>query len=133
MLKVFEMLPSLVAPMKNAGLAHAVAIESNGLIFLSGITAFDMQTGVLGSGPFKVDAKQTLEVAKAVLADLQLTLDNVIKVNAYLKEPTDFAQWNELYQAAFKAPRPCRTTIGAPLVVGLVELDIVASRESRIY
>jgi 2-iminobutanoate/2-iminopropanoate deaminase len=126
MLRVFETLPSLAPAMKSAGLAHAVAIESNGLIFLSGLTAFDIETGQLGSGPFEADAVQTLDVLKAVLGDLGLSLDNVIKVNAYLQEPTDFAAWNALYKATFATPRPCRTS-----VVGLIELDIVASRESR--
>ena len=131
-MRVHEVLPSLQAAMASAGLAHAAAIEVNGLVFLSGLTAFDMSTGRLGEGPFRADAQQTIAVLRAVLSDIRLNLDNVIKVNAYLKEPGDFSEWNEIYQTAFRAPRPCRTSVGSPLVVGLIELDVVASLEARV-
>jgi 2-iminobutanoate/2-iminopropanoate deaminase len=131
-MKIYEELASLAPAMKSAGIAQAGAIESNGLVFFSGLTAFDIRTGALSSGPFAADAMQTMEVVRAVLGDIGLSLDNVIKVNAYLRDPGAFLAWNEIYKKSFKVPRPCRTTVGAPLVVGLIELDIIASRDSRI-
>jgi len=33
----------------------------------------------------------------------------------------------------FEAPYPCRTTVGAPLVAGNIEIEIVAARTPRQY
>ena len=43
----------------------------------------------------------------------------------------DSAAWNEEYLEVFEAPYPCRTTVTAPPVFGLIEVELIAALEPR--
>lgn len=131
-MKIYPSLPAVETATRKFGIKNATAIEANGLVFLSGWTAVDLETGEMFEGPFERHAHMTLDIVARVLTDLGLSLDNVVKVNCYLADPKDFRTWNDVYLARFQEPYPCRTTVGAPLVAGAIEVDIVASRESRL-
>ena len=66
-----------------------------------------------------------------MLADLGLSLDHVIKVNAQPSDVSEFAAWNEVFLDVFDAPYPCRTTVGAALVAGKIEVEIIAATTAR--
>jgi 2-iminobutanoate/2-iminopropanoate deaminase len=53
-------------------------------------------------------------------------MKDVIKVNAYLTDPTRFTEYNEVYQEFFGQNPPARTTVQASLIKILVEIDCVA-------
>ena len=67
-----------------------------------------------------------------VLQGMDLSLDNVVQVRAYITEfERDYAVFNDTYQSYFPPDRrPARTTIGVTaLAVGaLVEIDMIARR-----
>nr|AFV52126.1 chorismate mutase-like protein [Streptoalloteichus sp. ATCC 53650] len=112
---------------------NSAVIRHGDTFHFSGLSALDRTTGEAVPGDIAEQARYTLETLAGVLADVGLSLDNVIKLNAYLTVPErDFAQWNAVYLERFRAPYPCRTTVGAHLVSGLIEIDAVASVESRI-
>ena len=91
--------------------------------------------GQSDDAPVGVDERRAARdrvLANGGVDEAGLGLDNVIKVNAYLADPVgDFAGWNEVYLEKFAAPYPCRTTVGAQLHVGVIELDVIAAGESR--
>lgn len=73
--------------------------------------------------------KQVLENIKAILAEENLGLENVVKVTVYLKNMEDFAKMNSVYEKYFKTP--ARMTCG-----GLsfsknfkIEIEAIASYE----
>ena len=76
-------------------------------------------------------ARMTLDNFGLMLGDLGLSLDHVIKVNAQLTDVSEFTLWNEVFLDVFESPYPCRTTVGAPLVVGNIEIEIVAAATPR--
>ena len=55
----------------------------------------------------------------------------MIQVTAQLADVGDFSAWYEVFLDMFDAPYPCRTTVGAPLVAGDIEIEIVAASSPR--
>ena len=123
--------PSVEAAMQHFNIKNATAIQVGDLYFFSGLTAIDLVSLEISRADVRTQARLTLENFNAILDDLNLSLDHVIKVNAQLSDVGEFAAWNEVFLDMFDAPYPCRTTVGAPLVVGDIEIEIVAASSPR--
>ena len=116
MIRVHSTTPSLQAAMERLNIRNAAAIQVDNTVFLSGLTAIDTETGELIAGGIREHARHSLELYRTILTDIGLSLDHVVKVNAYLADPADFTAWNEEYLQIFEPPYPCRTTVTAPPV-----------------
>jgi 2-iminobutanoate/2-iminopropanoate deaminase len=123
--------PATEAALEYFNVKNATAIQVGDLYFFSGLTAIDLVTFEISEADVGTQARITLENFSLILKDLGLSLDHVVKVNAQLTNVTEFAAWNEVFLDTFEAPYPCRTTVGAPLVVGNIEVEIVAASEPR--
>ncbi len=123
--------PSVEAAMQHFNVKNATAIQVGDLYFFSGLTAIDLVSLEVSQADVRTQARLTLENFNAILDDLNLSLDHVIKVNAQLSDVGEFAAWNEVFLDMFDAPYPCRTTVGAPLVAGDIEIEIVAASNPR--
>lgn len=109
---------------------YSHSIDSGDLIFLSGQTPIDSQTGKLVEGDITEQTKQCFKNLFHVLEAAGLTSDHVQKVNVFLTDMNDFAAMNEVYAKQFSEPYPARTTIGvASLPLGAqVEIEMIARR-----
>ena len=107
---------------------YSHAIVANGFVFTAGQVGLDPATGQLAEGGIEAQARQALQNVKAVLESAGTTLDNVVKVNVYLKNMDDFATMNEVYATFFYQSPPARTTVEvARLPIGaLIEIEMVA-------
>ncbi len=123
--------PSVEAAMQHFNVKNATAIQVGDLYFFSGLTAIDLVSLEVSRADVRTQARITLENFNAILDDLNLSLDHVIKVNAQLSDVGEFTAWNEVFLDMFDAPYPCRTTVGAPLVAGDIEIEIVAASNPR--
>ncbi len=112
---------SIIGPYSNA-------INSGELVFLSGQTGIDQQTGQLIQGDIILQTRQSLNNLLTILKNAELSEADVQKVNVYLTDINDFAAMNEEYQKHFSKPYPARTTIGvAALPLGAkVEIEMIA-------
>ncbi len=110
---------------------YSHAVESGDLIFLSGQTPIDPQTGKLVEGSITDQTEQCFKNLFNVLEAAGLTQDNVEKVNVFLTDMTNFAAMNEVYSRQFSSPYPARTTIGvASLPLGAqVEIEMITRRK----
>jgi len=109
---------------------YSHAIDADGLIFLSGQTPIDNATGSLVDGTIEDQVRQCLANLEAVLRATDLTFDDVIKCNVFLRDMRDFASMNTAYATHFADPAPARTTIGVaslPLDAN-IEIEMVARR-----
>lgn len=131
MIRVHSTTASLAVAMERLNIRNAAAIQVDNTVYLSGLTAVNTETGELIEGGIREHARHTLELYRTILTDIGLSLDHVVKVNAYLADPADFAAWNEEYLDIFEAPYPCRTTVTAPPVFGLIEVELIAALEPR--
>ncbi len=117
--------------MARYGIKNSTAIRVDNLIMFSGLTGLDLETGQAVEGGLEAQARHTLAIFSDILEDLGLSLDHVVKVNAHLADLDEFGTWNDVFLDVFDPPYPCRTTVGAPLVVGEIEVEITASIEPR--
>jgi 2-iminobutanoate/2-iminopropanoate deaminase len=85
--------------------------------------------GNLVEGGIAEQARRTLENVGTCLDAAGCTLDDVVKVNAYLADLGDFPAYNEVYVEFFSKPYPARTSVQAGLPPGvLIEIEAVARR-----
>jgi len=95
-------------------------------IFTSGQLPFDPETGEISGSDIKEQTARVLENIKAVLEAADTTMADVVKVNVYLSDLSDFKEFNEVYAQYFPEPYPVRTTIGCQLLKALIEVDAIA-------
>ncbi len=101
------------------------ATRAGGFVFVSGQTATDDDGGVY-IGDFTREVTSALDNVEAVLAAAGATLDQVVKIGAYLSNATLFAPFNEVYRARFGAAPPARTTVVVDFGHANVRVEIEA-------
>jgi len=103
-------------------------VTSGRLLFVAGQTPKDPGTGSMPQD-FRGQAERTLRNVQAIVEEAGATMADVVKVNAYLADLANFAAFNEVYSKFFSPPYPARTTVGASLPGGAVqvEIDVVVS------
>ena len=122
-----EIVVSSMAP-KPIG-PYSQGVVSGKFIFLSGQVgrkhdATDLENGVADQ------TRQAILNIKAVLAEKNLTLDNVVKSTVFLADMNDFAEMNAVYAEFFdEDTAPARSTVqvaGLPLNADM-EIEVMAS------
>ncbi|ADL19349.1 YjgH/F family protein - putative translation initiation inhibitor [Acidilobus saccharovorans 345-15] len=111
---------------------YSQAIIAGDLIFVSGQIPIDPSTGRIVSDDFKEQVRRALENVKAILEAGGSSLDDVVKVTVYLKDPSRFQDFNQIYSEYFKGSFPARTTVFVnDLPAGAqIEIDVIAVRHT---
>jgi len=107
-------------------LPFSPAVISNGFVFVSGQASVD-EKGEIALGTFEEEFHRTLANLKQVLAAAGLDLSDVVQVRSYVKNHSDWAEYNKLYREYFKEPFPARTTIVNCLGNVKYEIEVVAA------
>lgn len=102
------------------------AVVANGFVFISGQGPAEPETGVMPDA-FTDQVRQTLRNVQTILEAAGSSLENVVKVNAYVTDLTRFAEFNEVYKEFFSHDPPARTTVATSLLGFLVEVDCIAT------
>lgn len=120
------------APQALGPYSHG-AVASGELVYLSGQTPVDPETGALVEGGIAEQTRRVFANLAAVLEADGLTLDDAVKVNVYLTDMADFSAMNDVYAQVFSAPFPARTTVAvAGLPLGArIEIELTAARGNR--
>jgi len=122
-----EIITSSNAPPPVGPYSQAVALD--GFIFLSGQVGRKPDTADLEEG-VAAQTRQAILNMQAVLAEKNLTLDNVVKTSVFLVDMNDFAEMNAVYAEFFdENTAPARSTIEVsrlPLDASM-EIDAIAS------
>jgi len=109
---------------------YSHAVESGDMVYISGQTPIDSQTGKLVEGDITAQTEQCFKNLFNVLEAADLVPDDVVKVNVFLTDMGNFSDMNSVYSKQFSPPYPSRTTIGvAALPLGAqVEIEMIAKR-----
>jgi len=109
---------------------YSQAVESNGLIFVSGQLPVDATTGEFVPGGIKEQCVQVLKNISYILEESGCSFDNVLKSTVYLTDMKDFAVMNEVYATFYKEPYPARVAFAVVSLPkgALVEIDVIAAR-----
>ena len=110
---------------------YSQAIDTGvGLVFVSGQLPIDPATGAFPEGDVKVQTRQSLANARAILESAGLSLKNVVKTTVFLADMADFASMNEVYSQFFTAPFPARSAVAVKTLPkgALVEIECIAAK-----
>ena len=105
---------------------YSHAVVANGFVFISGQGPVNPETGVMPDA-FADQVRQTFKNVQTILEAAGSSLDEVVKVNAYVTDLTRFAEFNDVYKEFFQDDPPARTTVGTALLGILVEIDCIAA------
>jgi 2-iminobutanoate/2-iminopropanoate deaminase len=107
---------------------YSPVVVSGDTVWTAGQIANDAEGNLIGGG-IAEQTRRSLENVRACLEAVGCTMDDVVKVNAYLADLGDFPGYNEVYREFFDEPYPARSSVGADLPPGvLVEIEAVARR-----
>ena len=108
---------------------YSQGIEISGFIFLSGQIGLKPDTGEMVEGLVQ-QTHQVLKNVSALLESEGCSLSNVIKSTVYLRNMSDFAQFNQTYSEYFKDNPPARTAVEVSALPrnALIEIDVIASK-----
>ena len=109
---------------------YSQAIEAGGMVFVSGQLPINPATGEFAEGGVKELTRQSLTNMQHILAEVGLTLDNVVKTTVFLADMSDFAAMNEVYAEFFSAPYPARSAVAVKTLPkgALVEIECIAAK-----
>ncbi|GAA6780407.1 RidA family protein [Helicobacter pylori] len=121
-----EVIHSTLAP-KAIG-PYSQAIATNDLVFVSGQLGIDASTGEFKGTDIHSQTTQSMENIKAILKEVGLGMDSVVKTTILLKSLDDFLVVNEIYGSYFKEPYPARATFQVAKLPkdALVEIEAIA-------
>ena len=107
--------------------AYSQAVKAGGFMYVSGQIPLVPETMEIVSEDFNVQVKQVLENLKAIIVDSDSKLSDVVKLNVYLKDLTDFQSVNDAMSSVFDEPYPARAAVEVSRLPKdvLVEIDAV--------
>ena len=108
------------------GGAYVSGIRAGDLVFVSGQGPHDPQTGELVAKDIEGQVRATLANVERVLAAADATLQDVVRIDAYLADLADFPAYDSVFRDAFAGHLPTRTTVQAGLAGILVESNAIA-------
>jgi 2-iminobutanoate/2-iminopropanoate deaminase len=109
--------------------AYSQAVVAGNLIFVSGQIPLDPVTGnLIEEKDIKSQARRVLMNMQGILEGAGVSLENVVRTTVYLKNMSDFADFNTVYAEFFTNDPPARATVEVarlPRDVG-IEIDCIA-------
>ena len=110
---------------------YSQAIETNGMLFISGQVPIAPETGKIVEGGIKEQTEQVMLNIKAILNEAGYTFEQVVKSTCLLSNMDNFAAMNEVYAKYYPENPPARAAYGVvklPLGV-LVEIETIAAKD----
>jgi enamine deaminase RidA (YjgF/YER057c/UK114 family) len=102
---------------------YSPAVAYGSLVFVSGKASY----GATDPKDIRVCTKYALDEVAKELKNAGSSMDNVLKVQVFLRNIDDYAAMNEVFAATFAKEPPARTTVAAIIPrESLVEIDVVA-------
>ena len=107
--------------------AYSQAVGAGNTVYLSGQIPLDPKTMALVSDQFAEQAHQVFKNLKAVCEAAGGSLNDIVKINAYLTDLSNFAVFNEVMGQYFAQPFPARAAVGVAALPrdALVEAEAV--------
>jgi 2-iminobutanoate/2-iminopropanoate deaminase len=119
---------------KNAPAAigpYSQAIRANGFVFVSGQIPLNPATQQIVEGGVAEQTEQVITNLEAILKAAGSGLDKVVRTGVYLKDMSEFAAMNDIYERFFPHSAPARSTVEVARLPKdvRVEIDVIAMAE----
>ncbi|XID90555.1 RidA family protein [Paenibacillaceae bacterium WGS1546] len=102
------------------------AVHAGEFVYVSGQVGVHPETLELAGDTVEEQLAQCFRNIETILGETGLTLDHVVKVNAFVTDPRDIPAYNRAYEQSVGKPFPARTTVVSDLGKYRVEVDVVA-------
>jgi 2-iminobutanoate/2-iminopropanoate deaminase len=110
--------------------SQATAIEARGkLVFISGMTARKADGTIAGVGNIEVQTRQVCENLKAAVEAAGGTMDDIVRVDVYVRNMEHFDAIHKVRREYFKAPAPASTMVEICKMTSpdyLIEINAIA-------
>jgi 2-iminobutanoate/2-iminopropanoate deaminase len=109
---------------------YSVVTEAAGLVFVSGMVPIVPETGQPLEGDIEAQTHQVMKNIGAVLGDVGLGYDDIVKTTIFVTDIADFGAVNAVYGQYIGESRPARSTIEVSALPGgfLVEIESISAR-----
>lgn len=111
---------------------YSQAIESNGMVFVSGQLPINPATGAFDGNDITSLTRRSLLNIQSILEAAGLSMANIVKTTVMLADMDDFAKMNEVYATFFPptAPAPARSAFAVKTLPkgAKVEIECIAVR-----
>jgi reactive intermediate/imine deaminase len=110
--------------------SHATAIEARGrLVFISGMTARRADGTMAGVGDIEAQARQVCDNLKAAVEAAGGTMDDICRVDVYIRNMEQFAAIHKVRREYFREPLPASTMVEVTKMTSpdaLIEISAIA-------
>ena len=120
--------PALAPP--SGHFCHATVSEAKGrLVFISGMVSKGADGKVVGRGDIEAQTRQVCENVKAAVEAAGGTLDDIARVDVYVRNMEHFDKVHAVRREFFKAPGPASTMVEVSKFTSpdwLIEINAIA-------
>ena len=110
--------------------SQAIAVEAKGrLVFISGMTARRADGSIAGVGDIEAQTRQVCENLKGALEAAGGAMDDICRVDVFVRNIEHFEQIHKVRRAYFAAPAPASTMVEVTKMVHpdyLIEINAIA-------
>ncbi|GAB3350915.1 RidA family protein [Chromohalobacter beijerinckii] len=100
-----EQAPAAIGP-------YSQAIKAGNTVYMSGQIPLDPKTMELVSQDFEAQARQVFTNLQAVCHEAAGSMQDIVKLNIYLTDLSNFAVVNQIMEEYFQTPYPARAAVG---------------------
>ena len=107
---------------------YSQSVLAGNTLYISGQLGMDPDTGKMVQGGVTAQTRQAIENVKAILAQADMTLQNIVRVEVFLADIQDFSSMNEVYASYFTEQFPARAAFEVANLPasGLIEIMVTA-------
>ncbi len=111
--------------------SQATMVEARGrLVFISGMTARRADGSIAGVGDIEAQTRQVCENLKAAIEAAGGTLDDICRVDVYVRNMEHFEQIHKVRREYFRPPAPASTMVEVCKLASpdyLIEINAIAA------
>lgn len=109
---------------------YSQAVKAAGLVFVSGTSPADPETGQLKGGTIQEQTRQALTNMAAILDAAGSSMDKIVSMTFVLADEEDFAGMNEEWLRWFPENPPARSGAKLPMRMPGLKISIAAIAEA---
>ena len=110
--------------------SHAIEVDAKGrLVFISGMTSRRADGTIAGVGDIEAQTRQVCENLKAAIEAAGGTMDDICRVDVYVRNMEHFDRIHKVRREYFKAPAPASTMVEVTKMTSpdyLIEINAIA-------
>lgn len=115
--------------------SQATVVQAKGrIVFVSGMTARRADGTIAGVGDIEAQTRQVCENIKAAMEEAGGSLDDVCRVDVYVRNMEHFEQIHKVRREYFKPPLPASTLVEVPKMASpdyLIEINAIGVIEEE--